>query len=87
MLRFVLLVIFLMALPAVVYLAYARVKTGETLDRAIARLPIVPLAIAGAVLTAAVLFTHLQLNRNAPGGHYVPPVLKDGEIQPGHVEQ
>ena len=87
MLRFVLLVVFLMALPAALYLAYACLRTGETLDLAMAKLPIVPLAIAGAVLTVAVLFTHLQLNRNAPGGHYVPPVFKNGEIQPGHVER
>ena len=87
MVRFVLLVVFLMALPALVYLAVARIRTGHSLDGLMAKLPVATLAAAGAVLTAAVLLIHLQLNRNAPGGRYVPPTYKDGEIQPGHVEQ
>jgi hypothetical protein len=87
MLRFVLLVIFLMALPALVYAAIARLRTGEGLDEIMPKLPIVTLAAAGAVLTAAVLLVYLQINRNAPGGRYVPPVLKNGEIEPGHVER
>lgn len=86
MLRFVLLVVFLLALPMVLYVAYARLRTGQSTEEVMARIPIAPLAIAGAVLTAAVLLVYLQLNRNEPGGHYVPPVLEDGEIKPGHVE-
>lgn len=86
MLRFALLVVFLMALPSVVYAAIARVRTGESLDQVLTKLPIATLAAAGAVLTAIVLFTHLQLNRNEPGSRYVPPVYKDGQIVPGHVE-
>ncbi len=86
MLRFVLLVVFLMALPAVIYAAIARVRSGETLDQVLTKLPIVTLAAAGAVLTAIMLFTHLQLNRNEPGSRYVPSIYKDGQIVPGHVE-
>jgi hypothetical protein len=87
MLRFVLLVVFLMALPALIYVALARFRTGQGLDEIMPRLPVVALAAAGAVLTTAVLLVYLQFNRNAPGGQYVPPVFKDGEIQPGHVER
>lgn len=86
MLRFVLLVVMLMALPAVIYAAIAVVRSGDTLDQVLTKLPIVTLAAAGAVLTAIVLVAYIQLNRNEPGGHYVPPVFKDGEIVPGHVE-
>lgn len=86
MLRFVLLVIFLMALPTVLYTAYARVKTGEGIDAIMGRAPFLPLVLSGVALTAAVLFVYLQMNRNDPHGRYVPPVYKDGEIVPGHVE-
>lgn len=86
MLRFVLLVIFLMALPTVLYTAYVRVKSGGGLDEIMGKAPFLPLVLSGMVLTAAVLFVHLQFNRNAPGGRYVPPVYKDGTIVPGHVE-
>ena len=86
MLRFALLVIFLMALPVVLYTAYACFRSGQSLDAAMAGAPVAPLLIAGVVLTAAVLVVYLQLNRNEPGGHYVPTVYKDGQIQPGHIE-
>jgi ABC-type Fe3+ transport system permease subunit len=86
MLRFALLVVFLLALPMVLYVTYARIRTGQTLDEVMNKVPIAPLTIAGAVLTAAVLLVYLQYNRNEPGGRYVPPVFKDGAIQPGHVE-
>jgi ABC-type Fe3+ transport system permease subunit len=86
MLRFVLLVIFLMALPTVLYTAYVRVKTGGGIDDIMSKAPFLPLALSGVVLTAAVLFVYLQINRNDPGGRYVPPVYKDGKIVPGHVE-
>ena len=86
MLRFVLLVVFLMALPAVVYAAIARVRSSESLDQVLTKLPIATLAAAGVVLTAIVLVAYLQLNRNEPGSRYVPPVFKDGQIVPGHVE-
>ena len=86
MLRFVLLVIFLMALPTVLYTAYVRVRTGGELETIMGRAPYLPLVVSGVVLTAAVLFVYLQVNRNEPGGHYVPPVYKDGTIVPGHYE-
>ncbi|MEZ5925361.1 MAG: hypothetical protein R3D57_13355 [Hyphomicrobiaceae bacterium] len=86
MLRFALLVVFLMALPMLLYTAYAHLRSGRTIDEAVAGAPVVPLLAVGVVLTAAVLLVYLQLNRNEPGRQYVPPVYKDGQIQPGHVE-
>lgn len=86
MLRFVLLVVFLMALPTVLYTAYKRVKSGDGIDVIMGKAPFLPLVLSGVVLTAAVLFVYLQLNRNDPGGRYVPPAYKDGKIVPGHVE-
>ena len=86
MLRFVLLVIFLMALPTLLYTAYVRAKTGGGIEDIMGKAPFVPLVVSGAVLTAAVLFVYLQFNRNEPGGRYVPPVYQDGKIVPGHFE-
>lgn len=86
MLRFVLLVIFLMALPTLLYTAYVRAKNGGGIEDIMGKAPFLPLVVSGVVLTAAVLFVYLQVNRNEPGGHYVPPVYKDGTIVPGHYE-
>ncbi|MFO1169575.1 MAG: hypothetical protein U1E49_01250 [Hyphomicrobiaceae bacterium] len=86
MLRFVLLVIFLMALPTLLYTAYVRAKKGGGIEDIMGKAPFLPLVVSGVVLTAAVLFVYLQVNRNEPGGHYVPPVYKDGTIVPGHYE-
>lgn len=42
---------------------------------------------AGVMLMLATLGLWGLGERNAPGGVYVPPVVKDGAVVPGHIER
>ena len=43
-------------------------------------------ALAGLLLVVASLLTYRVSTGNAPGGTYVPPTYKDGQIVPGRFE-
>lgn len=43
-------------------------------------------ALVGLVLVLASLMTYRVSTGNEPGGTYVPPTLKDGQIVPGRFE-
>ena len=48
--------------------------------------PLIWLFIAGAVLVIVTLVAFGSTSGGKPGQHYVPPVMKDGKIVPGHID-
>ena len=80
--------ILLFRLPTVIYIAYIYMtreeKPGAThvLDDA----PLIWLFVAGAALVIATLVIFGSISGGKPGQVYVPPVFKDGRIEPGRIE-
>jgi hypothetical protein len=78
----------LFLLPTIVYIAFIYLtredKPGATsvLDDA----PLIWLFVAGAVLVVATLATFGSVTGGKPGQVYTPPSLKDGRIEPGHLD-
>ena len=48
--------------------------------------PLIWLFVSGAVLVTAMLVTFASLSGGTPGQVYTPPMLKDGRIEPGHLD-
>jgi hypothetical protein len=89
MIRIVIENILLFLLPTIVYVAYVyltrddeKLGAARVLDDA----PLIWLFIAGAVLMLVTLVTFGSMSGGKPGQTYTPPVLKDGRIEPGHVD-
>lgn len=78
----------LFLLPTIVYIAFIYLtredKPGATsvLDDA----PLIWLFVAGAVLVVITLATFGSVTGGKPGQVYTPPALKDGRIEPGHLD-
>lgn len=87
MVRIVIENILLFFLPMAIYVTYVLLtrkpdsKAG-VLDDA----PFVWLMFAGTLLVIVVLVFFGSTSGGRPGQSYVPPVLKDGRIEPGHLE-
>jgi hypothetical protein len=87
MIRVILLNLFLLLLPALLYFLYVYTLrwirgTNEPADPA----PILWLFAAGAMLMVASLGYYVEYNRQGAQGRYVEPVLRDGVVQPGRIE-
>jgi len=80
--------ILLFLLPTIIYVAYVYMTreekpgTARVLDDA----PLIWLFIAGAGLVVVTLLTFGSMSGGKPGQIYTPPILKDGHIEPGHLE-
>ena len=78
----------LFLLPTIVYIAYIYLtredKPGASsiLDDA----PLIWLFVAGAILVVVTLATFGSVTGGKPGQVYTPPALKDGRIEPGHLD-
>jgi hypothetical protein len=78
----------LFLLPTIIYIAFIYLtredKPGATsvLDDA----PLIWLFVAGAVLVVVTLATFGSVTGGKPGQVYTPPSLKDGRIEPGHLD-
>ena len=78
----------LFLLPTIVYIAFIYLtredKPGASsiLDDA----PLIWLFIAGAILVVVTLATFGSVTGGKPGQVYTPPALKDGRIEPGHLD-
>ena len=79
-------------LPTLLYMLYllalrphmAGQQTGQTTRES--RIPWVWLALVGALLMLITFFTVAHLEDAPPGSHYEPAKMKDGAIEPGHLE-
>jgi hypothetical protein len=82
--------------PALIYFAYVylvrdaepahgaggRASERSLLDGA----PYIWLFVLGAGLVLIAMIAFGSTSGGKPGQHYSPPVMKDGRIQPGHIE-
>ena len=85
MIRVVLINLLLFSVPFIATWAWMRFVVTQKPD-AVKRRNYAIAALAGLVLVAASLLTYRVSTGNAPGGTYVPPSYKDGEIVPGRFE-
>jgi hypothetical protein len=98
MIRTVIENILLFLLPTFVYVAWvlfqrsravAREENGDN-QQAVTHIlddaPLLWLFAGGALLVIVTLAAFGSSSGGKPGQHYQPSVLKDGKIQPGHIE-
>jgi hypothetical protein len=88
MLRIVIENVLLFLLPTIVYVAFVYMTREERpgAARVLDDAPLIWLFIAGVAMVLIVLTAFGSLSGGKPGQIYVPPALKDGKIEPGHLE-
>jgi hypothetical protein len=88
MLRLILLKLFLVLLPFVLYGLYVwlvhkkKLASGQTWNEA----PFLKLLAAGLVVMLLGVFSWRLITAGEPGGTYVPARVEDGRVVPGRVE-
>lgn len=89
--------ILLFLLPTFVYVAwilFQRSKEEASEEAGTARsvtgllddAPLIWLFVGGAFLVIVTLAAFGTSSGGKPGQHYQPPILKDGKIEPGHID-
>jgi len=97
MIRTVIENLLLFLLPTLVYLAWAfffRAKEaadddegkGQSAAAVFDDAPLLWLFVSGAILVIVTLAAFGTTSGGKPGQHYQPSIMKDGKIQPGHIE-
>lgn len=79
---------FVFLLPTLGYIGWIAFSRDEWpgIAEVLARAPLLKLFAAGAALMLAVLFGYSSRTGNTPDVSYVPPLVKDGKLQPGHPD-
>jgi hypothetical protein len=95
MIRIVIENILLFLLPTILYVTYMLLTRDQGASqtpsglpgatRVLDDAPLLWLFVAGAALVIATLVAFGSTSGGKPGQHYEPPVLKDGKIEPGHI--
>jgi hypothetical protein len=88
MIRVVIENILLFLLPTAMYVAYVLlVRRGATpAGEALNDAPLVWLFVAGAALVVGTLVFYGSTSGGKPGQVYIPPHVKNGHIEPGHMK-
>ncbi len=88
MIRVVIENVLLFLLPTLVYIAYVYMTRDEKpgAARVLDDAPLGWLFATGAALMLLTLVIFGSMSGGKPEQHYTPPVLKDGRIEPGHVD-
>jgi Family of unknown function (DUF6111) len=88
MIRIVVENILLFLLPTFVYVAYVYMTREERpgATRVLDDAPLLWLFVAGALCVIVTLVAFGSVSGGKPGQSYTPPVLKDGRIEPGHID-
>jgi hypothetical protein len=88
MIRVVIENIALFLLPTIIYVAYVYMTRDEKpgAARVFDDAPLIWLFVAGAALMLMTLIIFGSENGGKPGQTYTPPILKDGRIEPGHID-
>ena len=79
--------IFVFLLPVIGYIAWEAFKRNDWpgLAAVLRDAPLIKLFVAGAALMLTTLALFSSRSHNTPDEAYVPPVFKDGKLQPGHA--
>ncbi|MEL6372387.1 MAG: DUF6111 family protein [Pseudomonadota bacterium] len=89
MIRIVIENVLLFLLPAAIYFGYVYLRYNDKPDKVASawdEAPLFALAGAGIAMIAAFLVVFGSFTETGkPGDRYTPPVLKDGKIQPGRL--
>lgn len=85
MLRIVLINLFVLLLPSIIYFAYV-VFVKRQGREAVSETPVLTLFVAGVLLMIASIAYFIEFSGGKPGEKYYPPQIKDGVIIPGHTE-
>ncbi|MDX2155537.1 MAG: DUF6111 family protein [Hyphomicrobiaceae bacterium] len=86
MIRVVIENIILFLLPTVIYAAYVAATRTDTRKGILDDAPLVWLLMAGTGLVIVILVAFGSTSGGKPGQVYVPPSLKNGHIEPGHID-
>lgn len=89
MMRIVIENILLFLLPTAVYLGYVLLtrRSASTAGEVINEAPLVWLFMLGALCVAATLVYYATITPGGkPGQVYIPPRMKNGQIEPGHLK-
>jgi hypothetical protein len=88
MIRIAIEIILLFLLPTAAYLGYALLmRPGRPAKAVVSEAPLIWLGISGAVLVFATLIYYgSTTNTGGLDQTYVPPRIKDGQIEPGHFK-
>jgi hypothetical protein len=97
MIRIVIENLILFLLPTIAYVGWVLIARPKTLERGpdgrikpssiLNDAPLIWLAASGTILLVVTLIAFGSTSGGGrPGQTYMPPVLKDGKIQPGHFE-
>lgn len=87
MIRVVLINLFLLLLPFIIYFGYVYLLKEQTGDATpIRTAPILVLFAIGVMLMMGAIAYFIQFSSGKPGQTYRPPVIEDGVIRPGHLE-
>ena len=81
--------LFVFMLPVLGYIAWVAFKRNDWpgLSAVLRDAPLVKLFVSGAVFMLATLALFSSRSHNTPDEAYVPPVYKDGQLQPGRAVQ
>lgn len=85
MIRIIIENILLFLLPTVIYVIYVAATRDNKHKGLFDEAPLAWLLVAGCVLVVLVLATYGSDTRGRPGQTYVPPSMKDGQIEPGRI--
>lgn len=86
MIRIVIENLFVFLVPTLAYIAWVAFVRNDWpgLWQVLRNAPLAALFVTGAALMLATLVAFSSKSRNSPGEAYVPPVLQDGKLKPGH---
>jgi ABC-type polysaccharide/polyol phosphate export permease len=86
MIRIVIENLLLFLLPTILYVIYVAVTRPDNSKGILDGAPLAFLMAAGVALMLIVLAVFVKDTGSKPGQRYVPPSMKDGQIQPGRFE-
>jgi len=87
MIRIILINLFLLLLPFIIYFAYLYlVKGGRDKNEPINFAPLIALFGVGLILMMGAIAYFIQFESGEPGQRYIPPRVEDGVLIPGRLE-
>ena len=87
MIRVILINLFLLLLPFLIYFAYVYlVKGGDDKNEPVTFTPLIILFAIGLVLMMGAVAYFIQFESGKPGQRYIPPTVENGVLKPGRLE-